>query len=81
MTEENNEIKPMTFADKWHAEKLLKKAKKKARKSMMSKGLSKSEATKAVKQAVNRIANKPMRRAAGRGGSFRARGDGRAMDV
>ena len=28
-----DEVKQMTFADKWHAEKLLKKAKKKARKT------------------------------------------------
>jgi hypothetical protein len=67
MTEENNEIKPMTFADKWHAEKLLKRAKKKAKKSLQAKGLSKSEATKLVKGAVNNIANKPMKRSAGRG--------------
>ena len=65
MTEE---IKPMTFADKWHAEKLLKKAKKKARKQMQAKGYSHSEATKMVKQAVNRVAGKPIKRAAGRGG-------------
>lgn len=56
------------FAQKYHAEKLLKKAKKKARKSLQSKGLSKSEATKLVKGAVNNIANRPMKRAAGRGG-------------
>ena len=67
MTEETNEIKPMTFADKWHAEKLLKKAKKKAKKSMMAKGLSSKEAGKLVKQAVNNIANKPIKRSAGRG--------------
>jgi hypothetical protein len=65
MTEE---IKLMTFADKWHAEKLLKKAKKKARKSLQSKGLPKKEATKLIKGAVNNIANKPVKRAAGRGG-------------
>jgi len=66
MTEE---IKQQSaWAEQYHAEKLLKKAKKKARKSLQSKGLSKSEATKLVKGAVNNIANKPMRRAAGRGG-------------
>lgn len=68
MTEETNEVKPMTFADKWHAEKLLKKAKKKARKSLQAKGIPKKEATKMVKGAVNNIANKPVKRAAGRGG-------------
>ena len=45
----------------------LKKAKKKAKKSMVAKGLSKKEAGKLVKQAVNNIANKPMKRSAGRG--------------
>jgi len=67
MNEENNEIKPMTFADKWHADKLLKRAKKKAKKSLQAKGMSKSEATKLVKGAVNNIANKPIKRSAGRG--------------
>jgi uncharacterized protein YoaH (UPF0181 family) len=61
------EVKPMTFADKWHAERLLKRAKKKAKKSMVAKGMSKGEAGKLVKQAVNNIANKPMKRSAGRG--------------
>lgn len=65
MTEE---LKLMTFADKWHAEKLLKRAKKKARKSLQTKGMTKREATKLVKGAVNNIANRPVKRAAGRGG-------------
>lgn len=51
-----NEIKPMTFADKWHAEKLLKRTKKKARKQLQAKGFSKSEATSLVKQSISRIA-------------------------
>ena len=34
---------------------------------MMAKGLSKGEAGKLVKQAVNNIANRPMKRSAGRG--------------
>ena len=66
MTEEIKQ--PSAWAEQYHAEKLLKKAKKKARKNLQSKGLSKSEATKLVKGAVNNIANTPMRRAAGRGG-------------
>jgi hypothetical protein len=65
MTEEIKQ--PSAFAEKYHAEKLLKKAKKKAKKSLQAKGLSKSEATKLVKGAVNNIANKPMKRSAGRG--------------
>lgn len=65
MTEE---LKPMTFADKWHAEKLLKRTKKKARKQLQAKGFSKGEATKLVKQSVNRIAARPTSRGASRGG-------------
>jgi len=64
----SEEIKqPSAFAEKYHAEKLLKRAKKKAKKSMVAKGLTKKEAGKLVKQAVNNIANKPMKRSAGRG--------------
>lgn len=65
MTEEIKQ--PSAFAEKWHADKLLKRAKKKAKKSMVAKGMSKKEAGSLVKKAVNNIANKPMRRAAGRG--------------
>jgi uncharacterized protein YfcZ (UPF0381/DUF406 family) len=68
MNTEKTEVKEMTFADKWHAEKLLKRAKKKAKKTLQAKGMSKSDATKLVKGAVNNIANRPMKRAAGRGG-------------
>ena len=62
------EIKPMTFADKWHAEKLLKRTKKKARKQLQARGYSKADATKLVKQSVNRIANRPEQRSISRGG-------------
>ena len=59
----------LTFAQKWHAEKLLKKAKKKSRKELERKGYSRGEATSLVKKAVRSIStNKPMKRAAGRGG-------------
>lgn len=61
------QVAPMTFADKWHADRLLKRAKKKAKKTLQAKGLSKSEANKLVKGAVNSIANRPMKRSAGRG--------------
>jgi SOS response regulatory protein OraA/RecX len=66
--EMTEETKPMTFADKWHAEKLLKRTKKKARKQLQQKGFSKGEATKLVKQSVNRIAARPTSRGASRGG-------------
>lgn len=59
-----------TFKEQWEAKKLLKKAKKKARNNAMKEyGMSKKEASSAVKKAVRRIAsNKPVTRAAGRGG-------------
>jgi len=61
---------PLSFKEQWEAKKLLKKAKKKARNNAMKQyGMSKGEATSAVKRAVGRIAtNKPVTRAAGRGG-------------
>jgi hypothetical protein len=61
------ETKEMTFADKWHADKLLKKSKKKARKQLQTQGHSHSDARALVKRAVNQIAGKPERKAAGRG--------------
>ena len=48
---------------------LLKKSKKKARKTLEKQGFDKASANKLVKNAMNRTAsNKPMRKAAGRGG-------------
>ncbi len=47
---------------------LMKKAKKKARKTLEKQGFDKKAATKMIKVAVRNIANKPMKRAAGRGG-------------
>lgn len=66
--QEQSPATPLSFSEKWHAEKLLKKAKKKARKQLQAKGFSHTEATKLVKQSVNRIAGRPVHRAAGRGG-------------
>jgi len=68
MNTETTEVKHASFADKWHAEKLLKRTKKKARKQLQQRGFSKGEATKLVKQSVNRIAARPTNRGAGRGG-------------
>lgn len=65
MTEEIKQ--PSAFAEKYHADRILKRAKKKAKKNLQAKGLSKSEASKLVKGAVNNIANKPQKRSAGRG--------------
>lgn len=47
---------------------LMKKAKKKARKTLEKQGFDKRLATKMIKGAIRNIANKPMKRAAGRGG-------------
>jgi len=63
-----DELKPKTFADKWHEERLLKRSKKKARKQLEKQGYSPKEASGMVKQAVKNIAsNKPARKTAGRG--------------
>lgn len=70
MTEQNPELKePSTFKQEWEAKKLLKKSKKKAKKSLMERGHSPKEANGMVKQALKNIqSNKPIKRAAGRGG-------------
>jgi len=60
--------RPLSFSEKYHAEKMMKRSKKKARKELQTKGYTHSEATKLVKQAINRIASKkPMAKSAGRG--------------
>jgi hypothetical protein len=58
-----------TFKQDWEAKKLLKRAKKKAKKTLTQKGFGRKEASKEVNKAIGRIAsNKPVQRAAGRGG-------------
>lgn len=57
----------ITFAEKWRAEKLLKRSKKKARKQLQTQGHTHSEASSIVKRAVNAIAAKPQRKSAARG--------------
>jgi hypothetical protein len=65
---EEQAVVPLTFKERYHAEKLLKKTKKKARNNAMKEhGMTKTEATKAVKKAVSNLTNKPMQRTAGRG--------------
>ena len=54
------------FAQKYHAEKLLKRSKKKARNQLLDAGLPKAAANRMVKQALGRIMAKPERKAAGR---------------
>ena len=69
MNEENDAIEPMTFAERYHQEKLVKKAKKKARKELENKGVPKGLASKMVNQSVRNIVNdnKPQKRSTGRG--------------
>lgn len=69
MTDENEKIEPMTFAERYHQEKLVKKAKKKARKALENKGIPSGMAIKMVNQSVRNIVsdNKPQKRSAGRG--------------
>jgi hypothetical protein len=66
------ETTTITFADKWHAERMIKRAKKKARKELQTKGYTKGDATRLVKNASKKvdtsfIASTPIKRAA-RGG-------------
>jgi hypothetical protein len=48
-------MEKLTFAEKWHAEKALKRAKKKAKKQLMEQGDSPSEASKKINTALKRI--------------------------
>ncbi len=67
--EEQSPKEPSAFKQEWEAKKLLKKSKKKAKKSLMERGHSPKEATGMIKQALKNIqSNKPVKRAAGRGG-------------
>jgi hypothetical protein len=67
--EQNDTIEPMTFAERYRQEKLIKKAKKKARKELETQGIPKGIATKMVNQSVRNIVNdnKPQKRSTGRG--------------
>jgi hypothetical protein len=67
--EQNPVTKPLTFKEQWEIRKLMKRAKKKAKHSLQQQGYGRREASAKVNEAVNRIAsNKPMKKAAGRGG-------------
>ena len=70
MNDQVTEVKqPSEWAQRYHAEKLMKKVKKKVRKQLKTQGYSNAEASMSIKQALHRIAsNKPERKAAGRGG-------------
>lgn len=58
-----------SFKQQWEAKKLLKKTKKKAKKTLIQRGHSPKEASGMIKQALNNIqSNKPMKKAASRGG-------------
>jgi ribosomal protein L22 len=64
-----DKIEPISFKEQWEAKKLLKRTKKKAKKDLLQRGHSPKEATGMIKQALKNIqSNKPMKRAAGRGG-------------
>ena len=64
-----DKIEPISFKEQWEAKKLLKRTKKKAKKDLLQRGHSPKEATGMIKQALKNIqSNKPIKRAAGRGG-------------
>jgi hypothetical protein len=64
-------VVPLTFKEQWEQQRLLKRSKKKAKKALIQKGYDPASASSMVKKAMNNIAtrdNKPVKRAAGRGG-------------
>jgi len=67
--EQTDKIEHMTFAERYHQKKLIKKVKKKARKELETQGIQHGQATKMVNQAVRNIVNdnKPPKRSTGRG--------------
>ena len=66
---EQSPKEPSAFKQEWEAKKLLKRSKKKAKKELINRGHSAGEANGMIKTALKQIQdNKPMRRAAGRGG-------------
>jgi hypothetical protein len=71
VTDVEAKVVPLTFKEQWEQQRLLKRSKKKAKKALMEKGYAPAKAGNMVKQAMNNIAardNKPVKRAAGRGG-------------
>lgn len=65
MTEETTT--PLSFKEQREQKKLLKRAKKKAKHTLQSQGFGRREASAAVNKAVNNLAQKPMKKSAGRG--------------
>ena len=64
-----DKVEPISFKEQWEAKKLLKRTKKKAKKDLLQRGHTPKEATGMIKQALKNIqSNKPIKRAAGRGG-------------
>jgi hypothetical protein len=62
-------VQKLSFKEQWEIKKLMKRAKKKAKHSLQKQGFGRREASQKVNDAVNRIAsNRPMKKAAGRGG-------------
>jgi hypothetical protein len=62
---------PLTFKERWEQQRLLKRSKKKAKKALVQKGYDPASAASMVKKAMSNIAqrdNKPVKKAAGRGG-------------
>jgi hypothetical protein len=64
-----DKVEPISFKEQWEQKKLLKRTKKKAKKDLLNRGHSPREASGMIKQALKNIqSNKPIKRAAGRGG-------------
>lgn len=60
-------MEPLSFKEQWEAKKLLKRSKKKAKKNLQTQGFGRREASKQVNAALDRIADKRVKKAAGRG--------------
>mgnify|MGYP000273492243 CR=1 FL=1 len=59
---------PVTFKEKWEAERIEKRAKKKAKKALVDKGYDPAIAANLVKTATKKVvSNKPVKKSAGRG--------------
>jgi hypothetical protein len=66
MTEEITPA-PLSFKEQWEQKKLLKRAKKKAKHTLQSQGFGRREASKEINKTVTNLAQKPMKKSAGRG--------------
>ena len=68
MTEPQGEPHILTFKEQWEIKKVVKRAKKKAKHSLQKQGYGRRQSSMKVNQAITNLAQRPMKKAAGRGG-------------